>query len=334
MSSDGLNRRKRVVNRNSDTNEENVSRVVSQEGSPERQQNQSIMKRVMSLMALLMAILVIVYYMTQSNDTKELVMASVTQSITGSPIAQQMMCSQDHNEDRVQFPSCAPQRCGRFVSDSVITESEAKHLLSVAERGLSLGGSSGGYSVLSVHSGTLSMANNFVNIYKLMESTQRKTEDLKELFTEKDLEVYRTVTNRVRKTIAIHFGVPSAQLYLTNPTVFSRHTANRPQIKGHVYWHRHVDKRHVRYVQFTSLVYLSTYGADFSGGRFIFIDEMSNQTIEPKLGRLSAYTSGSGNEDIVERATSGTRYALLIGFTCDPMFAAKDPQILSAIFPI
>ena len=89
------------------------SRVVSQEVSPERPQNQSIMKRMMSLMALSMAILAMVYYMTQSNDTNEVVMASATQSITGSPIGQQVMCSQDYNEDRVRFPSCAPQRCGR-----------------------------------------------------------------------------------------------------------------------------------------------------------------------------------------------------------------------------
>ena len=189
MSSNGLNRRKRTVDRNSDTNEENVCRVVSQEVSPERPQNQSIIKRVMSGMTLSMAILAMVYYTTQCNDTKELVMASATQSIKDLPIRRQVMCSQDYDEERVRFPSCAPQRCGRFVSDSVITESEAKHLLSVAKRGLSLGGSSGGASILDLHTGALSMATNFVNIYELMERTQRKEEDLKELFTEKDLKV-------------------------------------------------------------------------------------------------------------------------------------------------
>ncbi|CAG2173752.1 unnamed protein product, partial [Oppiella nova] len=284
MSSNGLNRRERVVDRNGDTNEENVSRVVSQEVSPERPQNQSIMKRVMSLMALSMAILVVVYYTTQCNDTKELMMASATQSITGSPVGQQVIC-------------------GRFVSDSVITESEVKHLLSVTKRGLSLGGSSGGASFFSLHSGDLSMATNFVKIYKLMDSTQQT----EELFTEKDFEVYRTVTNRIRKTIAIHFGISSAQLYITIMTVFRR--------------------RNVKCEQFTSSLYLSTYGADFSGGRLILTDEKSNQTIEPKLGRVSGFTSGSENEHFVERVTNGTRYALVMAFTCDPEFAAKDPQI-------
>ncbi|CAG2170749.1 unnamed protein product [Oppiella nova] len=326
MSSDGLNRRERVVNRNGDTNKENVCRVVSREVS-ERPQNQSIIKRVMSGMALSMTILAVVYYTTQCNDTKELVMASVTQSITGSPIAQQVMCSQDYTADRVRFPSCVPQRCGRFVSDSVITESEAKHLLSVAKRGLSLGGSSGGHSLLSLHSGDLWMATNIVNIYKLIERTQRTEADLKELFTEKDLKVYRRVTNRIRKTIAIQFGIPWAELYLTNPTYFSRMTAKRAQMRFDKYWLRHVDRKN-RFDLFTSLLYLSTYGADFTGGRFIFADQMSNTTIEPKLGRLVAYTAGSENRHRVERVTSGTRYALLMAFTCNHEFAAKDLPIV------
>ncbi|CAG2169465.1 unnamed protein product [Oppiella nova] len=329
MSSDGFNRRERVVNRNGDTNEENVSRVVSQEVSPESTQNQSIVKRVMSLMTLSMTILVMVYYTTQCNDTKELVMASATQSIRGSPLGRQVMCSQDYTEDRVRFPSCAPQRCGRFVSDSVVTQSEAKHLLSVAKRGLSLGGSSGPISALDLHTGVLSMATNFVNIYELMERTQRKEEDLKELFTEKDLKVYRRVTNRIRKTIAIHFGVPSAELYLSvGPTIFARHTTKRPKTKEDVYWGRHVDKRLNKCFQFTSVLYLATYGSDFTGERFAFMDQMSNTTIEPKLGRLSAYTSGSENWHFVERVTSGTRYTLLMAFTCDPKLAKKYPQII------
>ncbi|CAG2171722.1 unnamed protein product [Oppiella nova] len=327
MSSDGLNRRKRTVNRNGDTNEGNVCRVVSREVSPERPQNQSIMKRVMSGMTLSMAILAMVYYTTQCNDTKELVMASANQSIKDFPIRRQVMCSQDYDEERVRFPSCTPQRCGRFVSDSVITEPEAKHLLLVAKRGLSLGGSSGGVTRLNVDTGLLSIATNFVNIYKLIERTQRMDEHLKELFTEKDLQVYRTVKNKIRKRIAIHFGVPSAQLYFTRTSSFLRMTSKRPQIKADVYWRRHVDKREVKCLRFTSLLYLSTYGADFSGGRFIFTDEMSNQTIEPKFGRVAAFTSGSENEHFVERVTSGARYSLLIGFTSDPKFAVKYLQV-------
>ncbi|CAG2170021.1 unnamed protein product [Oppiella nova] len=307
MSSDVLNRRKRVVNRNGDSNEDNLT---SQEVSPESTQNQSITKRVMSLMALSMVIFAMVYYYTtQTNDTNELVMATVTQSIMGSPIGQQVTCSQDYTEDRVRFPSCGPQRCGRFVSDSVITQSDAKHLLSVAKRGLSLGGRSGGEDILSLHTGVLFQQN-------------------EEVFTGKDLEVYRRVTNKVRKTIAYHFGVPFGRLYLTNPTFFARKTPKRAQTKDDKYWVRHVDRHTAKCYSFTSLLYLSTYGADFTGGRFIFTDQMSNHTIEPKLGRLAAFTSGAENEHFVERFTSGHRYSLLMAFTCNPKCATKTLQIL------
>ena len=36
---------------------------------------------------------------------------------------------------------------------------------------------------------------------------------------------------------------------------------------------------------YTSLLYLSDYGSDFEGGRFVFIDKDANRTIDPKLGK-------------------------------------------------
>lgn len=36
---------------------------------------------------------------------------------------------------------------------------------------------------------------------------------------------------------------------------------------------------------FTSLLYLSDYGSEFQGGRFVFIDgDNMNRTVEPKKG--------------------------------------------------
>jgi len=44
--------------------------------------------------------------------------------------------------------------------------------------------------------------------------------------------------------------------------------------------------RQVTYGSFdyTSLLYLSDYGSDFTGGRFIFMDENGNRTVEPRAG--------------------------------------------------
>lgn len=37
---------------------------------------------------------------------------------------------------------------------------------------------------------------------------------------------------------------------------------------------------------YTSLLYLSDYLDDFGGGRFVFIDEGANRTVEPRAGRM------------------------------------------------
>ena len=74
-------------------------------------------------------------------------------------------------------------------------------------------------------------------------------------------------------------------------------------------------------------MYLSDYGRDFEGGRFIYIDKNDvNTTVEPRKGRVSMFTSGSENLHAVEKVTSGTRYALTVSFTCDKQFATSDPS--------
>jgi hypothetical protein len=44
---------------------------------------------------------------------------------------------------------------------------EADALLSIAKRGMALGGSEGGATILDLHSGALSQGRNFVNVYHL-----------------------------------------------------------------------------------------------------------------------------------------------------------------------
>ena len=35
---------------------------------------------------------------------------------------------------------------------------------------------------------------------------------------------------------------------------------------------------------YTSLLYLTDYGKDFTGGRFVFVDKDANRTVEPRVG--------------------------------------------------
>ena len=58
-----------------------------------------------------------------------------------------------------------------------------------------------------------------------------------------------------------------------------------------------------------------------------FINREQNKTVEPKLARLSMFTSGSENLHRVEKVSTGTRYAITISFTCDPDKAISDPQL-------
>lgn len=78
---------------------------------------------------------------------------------------------------------CVPEKCGRYVTDRLVTETEAEKLLEIGKKGFSLGVSDGGASILDLHSGALSMGKVFVNIYKLDTASK--------LFTVKDFAVYK-----------------------------------------------------------------------------------------------------------------------------------------------
>lgn len=107
---------------------------------------------------------------------------------------------------------------------------------------------------------------------------------------------------------------------------------------------------------YTSLLYLSDYLTDFGGGRFVFMEDGANRTVEPRAGRgcpgkdgsgeqtppvpllwvthrsflpgrVSFFTSGSENLHRVEKVHWGTRYAITIAFTCNPDHGISDPAL-------
>ncbi|XP_037522755.1 2-oxoglutarate and iron-dependent oxygenase domain-containing protein 3 [Rhipicephalus sanguineus] len=231
-----------------------------------------------------------------------------------------VQCSRDYVNDRRLFKDCAPQKCGRVVSDSVVTSDETDALLSLAKRGLALSHSDGGASILDLHSGSISLGKKFVNVYKLLE--QKGTT----LFSENDLKVYKQVKDKIRSLIGFQFGIRPDTLHLTHPTFFSEMTV-RPAVTVHdEYWHVHVDKEQYGSFHYTSLLYLTDYNADFGGGRLVFVDgTRGNATVEPKKGRVLAFTSGSENPHFVEKVDKGIRYALTVSFSCDPSKAIRDP---------
>ncbi|XP_040845762.1 2-oxoglutarate and iron-dependent oxygenase domain-containing protein 3-like [Ochotona curzoniae] len=227
-------------------------------------------------------------------------------------------CSEDYDGHQ-RFEGCTPRRCGRGVSDTVISREEAQRIRSIAEKGLSLGGSNGGASILDLHSGALSVGKHFVNLYRYF------GDKVQTVFSEEDFQLYREVRRKVQLAVAEAFGLSTSSLHLTKPTFFSRINSTEAQTAHDEYWHTHVDKVTYGSFDYTSLLYLSDYLEDFGGGRFVFVDEAANTTVEPRAGRVSFFTSGSENLHRVEKVRWGTRYAITIAFTCNPDHAIADP---------
>ncbi|KAL7869209.1 hypothetical protein AOLI_G00131970 [Acnodon oligacanthus] len=261
---------------------------------------------------------VIWLYMSLTDDVTETLV--FRREVLAEPRLFLVQCSEDY-ENYKRFPGCTPKKCGRAVIDSVVTKEEAQALKRLAERGLSLGGSDGGASILDLHSGALSMGKKFVNIYRYF------SDQIREVFTEEDFTVYRDVRGRIQRVIAETFGLDSSQMYLTKPTFFSRINSTSAKTTHDEYWHPHIDKVTYGSFDYTSLLYLTDYGVDFGGGRFIFMDPNSNRTVEPRAGRVSFFSSGSENLHRVEKVVWGTRYAITVSFTCDPDHAIADPTL-------
>ncbi|GAB1597787.1 2-oxoglutarate and iron-dependent oxygenase domain-containing protein 3-like [Argonauta hians] len=224
-------------------------------------------------------------------------------------------CSKDYVSE--PFKGCIPSQCKRVVLDHMVTPDEAKSLLQLAKKGLSFGGSDGGASILDLHSGALSKGGSFVNIFKMLGGK------FSEVFTKEDFHIYKRVKEKIFQAIINEFDIPHTDLFLTKPTFFSRMTPKPAKTMHDEYWHLHVDKKTYGTFHYTSLLYLNTYAEDFTGGRFFYVDKDRNSTVEPKLGRVSFFSSGSENPHFVEKVLSGERYAITISFTCDPSKAIK-----------
>lgn len=268
---------------------------------------------------LFLAAVVVVFYAGNAwkpRNSSDVVMAPRTEWLKRR--SGQVPCSSDYDQEKISFPGCVPKICGRVVMDSLISADEAEHLLRIAKKGLALAGSSGSASILDLHSGALSKDDTFINIFTLPAG--------RSIFTPQDYSIYSLVKNKILLRVSTEFGALPYSLYLTHPTFFSKMTPKEPKTQHDEYWHVHVDKETYTSFHYTSLLYLSDFDADFTGGRFVFVDKDGvNRTVEPRKGRVSMFTSGSENPHFVERVTTGERYALTVSFTCDPQHAIPDP---------
>lgn len=96
---------------------------------------------------------------------------------------QNVDCSADYTAELETYPGCVPEKCGRVVTDKLVSATEVDALLKLAKNGLDLAGSDGGASILDLYSGALSKGQAFTNVYKLPAA--------KKIFNNVDLAIYR-----------------------------------------------------------------------------------------------------------------------------------------------
>ena len=66
------------------------------------------------------------------------------------------------------------------------------------------------------------------------------------------------------------------------------------QSQNDIYWLPHIDRDTYGSFVYTSLLYLSSFGEDFEGGEFVFLDDEGKKKsiVQPRAGRVSFFTSG------------------------------------------
>jgi hypothetical protein len=130
---------------------------------------------------LILGILLIVWYNTKQG--KEVSLAKQRDVLVSR--MQNVDCSMDYKDELEKYPGCAPEMCGRVVTDKLVSTTEVDVLLKLAKNGLHLGGSDGSASILDLHSGALSKGQGFINVYKQPAA--------KKIFNNVDLAIYKYV---------------------------------------------------------------------------------------------------------------------------------------------
>ncbi|XP_030840381.1 2-oxoglutarate and iron-dependent oxygenase domain-containing protein 3-like [Strongylocentrotus purpuratus] len=317
---DAKGKKKRDLNEETGNSDVDAHQKIQDEKNGPSAKYRSTGRRILIRLSTIAVLLVGAHLYFGQGQSVLIPLAKQTETLPAKFIY--VKCSEDFEADRAKFPECAPKLCGRGVMDTIVSEKEAKQLVEVAKKGLSYGGSNGGASILDLHSGALSKGDSFINIYQYIEQ-----KNLGNVFSSEDIRLYRKVADKIKVAISARFQIPGQKIYLTHPTFFSRMNSKKAKTLHDEYWHPHVDKKTYETFDYTSLLYLTDYDVDFKGGRFVFIDDKANSTVEPKLGRLSFFTSGSENTHFVEKVTSGTRYAITVSFTCDKKHAIQYPKM-------
>ena len=125
----------------------------------------------------------------------------------------------------------------------------------------------------------------------------------------------RLLIYKTRLLIMEHYSVP--ELYESGSVVTRISGASEAAGSSALdYACLHIDKANIGSYDYSALLYLADYGTDFTGGLFAFCDpDGVDRLVEPRKGRLVAFTSGAENLHQVRQVTGGTRHVLAMWFT-------------------
>ncbi|XP_053612119.1 2-oxoglutarate and iron-dependent oxygenase domain-containing protein 3-like [Plodia interpunctella] len=298
---------------------ENVEKVEEdpRPHPPSPDSRKIISLNVLSRAIVITSLLIVVYF--SSKDDKMKIFARHTVFLAGK--GQILECSLNYLKDIDKYEGCFPKECKRFVTDKVISPKETEELLVMAKKGFQQYDSTEGITTLDLDSGALTNGVHNVNIY------QNKD---KSAFWIEDFNLFRNVKEKVKFAIVHHFAVEPSKIFLTRPALFmeiKKLSSEKSKTFPITYWQPHVDNDFDNSYHFTAVLYLSNYNKDFKGGRFVFVDENVNKTIEPRKSRLNMFTSGGENRYYIEKVTSGIKYIVMYFFTCDKQYAIEDPKM-------
>lgn len=224
--------------------------------------------------------------------------------------------------------ACWPSNnCKRRITDGLFSLEDVRKLIAIADKGIALRPRVGGPTIVDINTGYIRDSAGLDNLFV-------KSIDI---YDANDFLHYGNVIRKLKQAIMESFSLD--RLYFTAPTFITRidiDTAWSPKEIHDQYWHPHVDRNNTAHYQYSGLLYLSTFGQDFEGGRLLFYPQSTvageqlqpvlpstgekaeaEVVVEPKAGRVVMFSSGPENTHNLEKVTKGTRYVLSFWFTCD-----------------
>ncbi|KAM9559285.1 2-oxoglutarate and iron-dependent oxygenase domain-containing protein 3-like [Salvelinus alpinus] len=220
--------------------------------------------------------------------------------VVAQPRVYTVECSEDY-ENYKRYPGCTPHTCGRAITDNSVTREEAMA------------------SILSLHSGALSMGKQFVNIYRHF------GEQIMDVFSEKDFRLYREVCGLIQ---AETFDLDPFVLYLTKPTFFSHINSTLAKTQHDEHWHPHIDngQRDINPTLFYPS-FLPPFLSSSPGVRetSTHLSSIPHSYLLSSLPLQVSFSSGSENLHHVEQVSWGTLYTITVSFTC--AHAIADPAM-------